>query len=74
MINESADLNQRVSLALTRNPFLSRKHKLQIVADRGRVTLRGTVGSFFQKQMVQEQLRHVAGVAEIENRLDVVWR
>ena len=37
------------------------------------MTLRGTVGTFFQKQMAQESLRRVAGVSEIANELEVCW-
>jgi osmotically-inducible protein OsmY len=31
------------------------------------------VSSYFQKQMAQEALRHVDGVAEIANELEVCW-
>ena len=35
------------------------------------MTLRGVVQSYFQKQMAQEALRHVDGVHEILNELEV---
>ena len=41
--------------------------------DAGRVTLRGVVNTYFQKQMAQESLRHVDGVHEIANELEVCW-
>jgi len=63
-------LNDKVLTALTRNPYLSGR-KLRFEAEEGRVTLRGVVQSFFQKQMAQEALRHVDGVHEIQNELEV---
>jgi osmotically-inducible protein OsmY len=39
----------------------------------GRVTLHGTVRSYYHKQMAQESLRRLSGVGEIENRLEVSW-
>ena len=47
--------------------------QLQLEADRGRVTLRGVVHSYYHKQMVQETLRRLDGVEEIENLLEVNW-
>ena len=35
--------------------------------------LRGVVNTYFQKQMAQEAIRHVDGVAEIANELEVCW-
>ncbi len=36
--------------------------------------LRGVVRSYFQKQMAQEALRHVEGIEEICNELEVAGR
>ena len=69
---EIATLNERVSAALADNPYLSTRHQLNFTAVRGRVTLHGAVNTFFQKQMVQESLRGIDGVDEIENQLHVV--
>ena len=49
--------------------FTTRNFRLE--TDQGRVTLRGVVGSYYQKQMAQEALRHVDGVNEIYNELVV---
>ena len=38
-----------------------------------KVTLRGVVGTYYQKQMAQEVLRHVDGVFQITNELEVNW-
>lgn len=65
-------LQDRVHHALHRNPYLPGRTLRFETAD-GRVTLRGVVGTYFQKQMAQEALRHVAGVEEIANELEVSW-
>jgi osmotically-inducible protein OsmY len=65
-------LDDRVQTALWKNLNLP-KRNLRIEASDGRVTLHGTVHSYYQKQMAQEALRRVAGVSEIENHLEVNW-
>jgi osmotically-inducible protein OsmY len=65
-------LDFQIQNALAENPFLSGR-KLRIELSEGRVTLHGTVKSYYHKQMAQESLRNMAGVAEIENRLEVKW-
>ncbi len=70
-LNDMAELNQRVSTALANNPYIRNRNELDVSADEGRVVLRGTVGSYFQKQMAQESLRGLKGVSEIDNRLEV---
>lgn len=64
-------LDDKVLVALERNPHLSTR-SLRFETDSGRVTLRGLVGTYFQKQMAQEALRHVEGINEIRNELEVV--
>lgn len=65
-------LDSRVCTALERNPYLARRN-LRFETSDGRVTLRGVVNTYFQKQMAQEAIRHVDGVAEIANELEVCW-
>ena len=67
-----ATLTEKVSSAIETNPYLSGR-KLRFEAQEGRITLQGTVGSFYQKQMAQEALRRIDGVREIENQLEVAW-
>jgi hypothetical protein len=69
---DALPLEDRVLTALTRNPYLPGR-TLRFEAAEGRVTLRGVVGTYFQKQMAQEALRHVAGIEEIANELEVSW-
>ncbi len=63
-------MDDRVLSALEHSPYLARR-KLRFEASQGCVTLRGVVGSYFQKQMAQEAIRHVDGVDEIANELEV---
>ncbi len=63
-------LNDRIAAALSGNPYVPRK-TLRFEAAEGRVTLRGVVHSYFQKQMAQEVLRRIEGIDEILNELEV---
>ena len=58
--------------AVIHNPHLNH-HRMHIQNDSGRVTIQGSVESFFQKQMAQEALRKIDGVDSIENQLEVTW-
>jgi osmotically-inducible protein OsmY len=71
MGNHDALLLDRVDTILSTSPYLSRR-KLRLETQEGRVTLRGEVDSFFQKQMAQEAIRRLDGVREIQNELEVV--
>ena len=64
-------LDDMVRIALEQNPHLVGLN-LRFVAEQGRVTLQGTVASYYQKQMAQEALRDVYGIADISNQLEVV--
>ncbi|NQT12139.1 MAG: BON domain-containing protein [Planctomycetes bacterium] len=69
----SIRLEDKVLSAIERNPHVPGRN-LRFETESGRVTLRGVVHSYFQKQMAQEALRGVEGVAEIRNELEVTWR
>jgi osmotically-inducible protein OsmY len=64
-------LHHRVFSALEENVHL-RGPKFFLEAEQGRVILRGKVRSYYQKQMAQEAIRHVDGVSEISNELEVL--
>jgi osmotically-inducible protein OsmY len=68
----TVNLNEQVSSAIETSPYLLGR-KLRFETAEGRVTLQGTVGSFYQKQMAQELVRHIDGVREIENQIEVTW-
>jgi osmotically-inducible protein OsmY len=65
-------LNDRLHDALEQHPHLSRRN-LRFENTEGRVTLRGVVGTYYQKQLAQEMLRHIDGVFQISNELEVNW-
>lgn len=65
-----ANLDDRVLTALNQSPYLGRG-VLRFETAQGRVTLRGVVPSYFQKQMAQEALRRIDGIDEIANELEV---
>lgn len=70
MPHGNSPLDDEVLTALASNPYLSGR-KLRFEAEQGRVTLRGVVRSYFQKQMAQEAVRRLEGVDEIHNELEV---
>ena len=70
--NTEITLQDRVDFAISNSPYLTGR-KLRFETEQGRIVLRGVVNSFFQKQMAQEALRRVEGIAEIENELEVTW-
>jgi len=65
-------LDHRVFTALEGNPHVARRD-LRFETQEGRVTLRGVVGTYYQKQMAQEAVRGVEGVEEIANEVEVCW-
>lgn len=72
MIMIDRPLDDRVLTALEQNPYVARRN-LRFETEQGRVTLRGVVGTYYQKQMAQEAVRRVEGVDEIANELEVCW-
>lgn len=64
-------LAERLDSAIMTSPYLARR-KLRFETNGGKVTLRGMVSTYFQKQMAQEVVRRVIGVERIENDLVVI--
>lgn len=71
MEKTSLPLLHRVDSALKKSPHLAGRHLLP-ETNEGEVILRGTVDSYFQKQMAQEVLRNIEGIDRIRNQLEVV--
>ena len=69
---EPQPLAARLRSELAGNPYFAPRH-VRVEAEHGRVTLHGVVNSYFHKQMAQEAVRRVDGVAEVENLLEVNW-
>jgi len=72
-IHEAHDLHHQVHFALTQNLYV-RNRDIQYHITDDNVVLNGTVRSFYQKQMVQESLRKISGIGQIQNDLKVVVR
>jgi osmotically-inducible protein OsmY len=69
----SKPLFERIHEALTANPHVPSRRQVRIEAEDGRVVLKGSVRSFFEKQMAQEAVRRIDGVQTIDNLLEVNW-
>lgn len=65
-------LTTRISSALEHHPHLNRRN-LRFEASEGRVVLRGTVKTYYHKQMAQEALKRMEGVEQVDNELEVAW-
>lgn len=72
MSSEFSKLDDCVETALLKQASVPQRN-LRFEASDGRVTLHGTVHSYYQKQMAQEALRQLEGVQTIDNRLEVSW-
>ena len=70
--DDCCDGFENLHTALAESPHIGRQN-LRSEARQGRVTLRGIVNTYYQKQMAQEAVRHLEGVEEIENQLQVSW-
>lgn len=66
----SSPLDDRVLTTIDHNPYLSHRN-IRFETKAGHVTLRGVVGSYFQKQMAQEAMRNIDGIHGITNELEV---
>lgn len=71
-----ASVEQTVALAVQRKlneyPYAFAFRKIAWRYHQGRLTLHGSVPSFYLKQLLQELLRGVESVNQIENDVDVV--
>ena len=72
MSSRQPTLADRVDSVITASPYLAGRN-LRFETEDGRVTLKGVVNTYFQKQMAQEVLRKLDGVTEISNELEVAW-
>ncbi|MCC9605703.1 BON domain-containing protein [Blastopirellula sp. JC732] len=68
---DQAEYSANVERVLANNPHFAGR-SLRFEQQQDRIVLKGSVSSFFHKQMAQEALRQ-AGVDQIENQLEVKW-
>ena len=69
---ESNTLLTRIDQAFAVSPHLCGR-QLVIETEADTVVVRGTVETYYQKQMAQEIMRRVEGVQKIDNQLEVSW-
>ena len=62
----------RIDQDLANHPLIKGKN-VRIQQEKRRVILEGDVDSYYDKQLLQEVVRRIEGVEEIENRLLVEW-
>ena len=62
----------RIDQDLANHPLMKGKN-VRVQQEKRRVILEGDVDSYYDKQMLQEVVRRIEGVEEIENRLLVEW-
>ncbi len=67
---EDRDLERRVKLFLAGRHLFS-LDRLHVEANEGIVTLRGRVGSFYEKQLSHQCCRGVSGVLDLIDRIEV---
>jgi osmotically-inducible protein OsmY len=72
-IHDAHDLHIHVHFALSKNPFVGRNDVHFEIINQD-VVLKGSVKTYYQKQMAQESLRKVAGIGQISNQLAVIGR
>lgn len=72
-VQEVSQLADQIAAALNSSPYIA-PGKIRVeTAEGGRVRLHGRVQTFFEKQMAQESIRHLAGEQRIENMVEVTW-
>lgn len=67
------NLREIVQCTLARSSYFSGRD-LRVEVDRDEVVLMGVVGTYYQKQMAQETIRVIDGVATVHNELEVISR
>ena len=69
----NATITQQMADVVVHHPHLKQR---QVHFDNrdGRITIKGSVNSYFEKQLAQEALRNIQGITSIENKLEVEWK
>lgn len=71
--SQPCELLSRISNALDASPYIGTGKVRVEPGDSGQLRLHGRVETFFEKQMAQETIRHMAGSTRIENMVEVTW-
>ena len=65
-------ITEQIANAVVHHPHLKQR-QVHFQNRDGRITINGSVNSYFEKQMAQEALRDIQGITSIENQLEVEW-
>lgn len=65
------ELSDFLSKALARNPYFANR-KVRIEVEENALVLKGTVNSYYLKQLAQESLRTLKAVGQIRNEIEVI--
>jgi osmotically-inducible protein OsmY len=72
-VAQSCPVAQAAQARLRQIPY-STVHKVACECDeRGHLFLRGRLPSYFQKQLAQEAVLNLEGVAQVVNEIEVTW-
>ncbi|MEE2640933.1 MAG: BON domain-containing protein [Planctomycetota bacterium] len=66
-------LDLQIYRSIASHPNLSKIEDIELHTTQKHIRLRGTVGSFFEKQLVGETIRELDKDRLIENELSVSW-
>jgi osmotically-inducible protein OsmY len=66
-------LEDRILSSLAADPRIPDSAEIAVAAERGMVTLRGTVENFSQRRAAAEDANKIEGVYEVANELKVNW-
>ena len=66
-------LDLQIYRSIASHPILSKIEDIELHTTQKHIRLRGTVGSFFEKQLVGETIRELDKDRLIENELSVSW-
>jgi hypothetical protein len=72
ILHSAEQLHERIHLTLSRDPYVGGRAVQFELIDNSGILLKGSVRSYFQKQMAQESLRQIEGLGRIVNQLEVV--
>jgi len=70
-VTTDLSISDTIIASLSRDPRIPDAGLIAVEAERGIVTLRGTVESFSQRRAAEEDARKLEGVYEVDNRLKV---
>lgn len=72
-IDSSTIWDRQFAALVAKHPQINRRLVKSAMVN-GQVVVAGSVDTYFEKQLVQEAIRSIAGETAIDNQLKVQWR